>query len=772
MYRKGKYTRRLTPVQRARRTTKKAWRGFKRMSWKRKTLVIGVPIFVVVILIPFLTYLYFARDISDMERLMNRNNTGVALYAKDGKTLVYSMGTAGHRDLVPLSKISKPMQRALIASEDKDFYKHGSFSFPSTVRAVYTYVITGGKSYGGSTLTQQLAKITLLSNELIFLREYQAFSVAVSIEQTYSKDQILDMYLNAAYFGGNSFGIKDAAKDYFGTTPDKLTVAQSAMLVGLLPAPNIYSPVAGNATYAKQRQEHVLGRMVIAGYITEAEKDAAQKVKLHYAKQSTNSTNNFAPHFADMVLQKLYEKYGEEKVLRSGYRVTTTLDAKMQKAAKLAVAAGMPHIQAYGGSNAGLVAIDPKSGEIRAMVGSYNYNDKKFGQVNMATTAREPASSFEPIYYSDALANGRITPVTVLSDTPHDFGGYKPLDADRKFRGNVTVRQALNWSLNIPSVEVMQKEGIDNAVDAAKRLGITTLKDPNEYGLSLAIGSAEVPLTEMTNAYAAFANGGQQYDMTSIKSIDNKYGQIIFTADKNSHRAISEQGAYLISNVLSDNNTRRAIFGDSLTVFGTDGQVKNVAVKTGTTDNSKDAWTIGYTPNIVVGVWVGNNDNKPMLSGGSDMAGPIWRQLMQYAVGTSNPNFTQPSGITKATVCTSMGVKTDYFLDGFVPKECSQPTKDNKDTKKDTQKPTTTTKCTVAGKENLNANDPNCVEEMCTIPGKTDLAANDPNCVDDNTTDSDGDGVVNANDLCPNTAAGATVDANGCSADQTGSGSG
>jgi membrane peptidoglycan carboxypeptidase len=471
-----------------------------------------------------------------------------------------------------------------------------------------------------------------------------------------------------------------------------------------------------------------------------------------------------------MVLKQLYDKYGVERVTRSGYQVKTTLDLDLQKKANAAVQSNMHFIEANGGSNASLVAIDPKTGGILALVGSADYNNDQFGKVNMATTPRQPGSSFKPIYYSDALASSKITPVTVIEDKKTDFGNYIPLNADRRFRGNVTVRQALDWSLNIPAVKVMQMEGIDNAISSAKRLGISTLGSSDDYGLSLALGSAEVPLTEMTDAYSGFANQGDRYDETSIQSIMNKYDQTIFTQDHKSTKAISTEGAYLLSNILSDNQTRSSVFGSSLNVVGTDGRTKTVAVKTGTTDDSKDAWTIGYTPEIAVGVWVGNNDNTIMNNGGSSMAGPIWRKMMGQAIGSASPAFVQPAGVVKATVCTTLGTKTDVFLATNVPKKCETPPKENTTEQKTEEKKA----CTVPGKENLTADDKNCVVDACKVKGLEYLAANDPLCVEPpkNKNDADNDGVIDTLDQCPNTPAGATVDAQGCASGQTPTGGG
>lgn len=579
---------------------------------------------------------------------MNRNNTGVVLKDIHGETF-YSTGTAEHRELVPLDKISPHIKDAVIASEDKNFYDHGGVSILSTLRAVYGYVFSGGGEFGGSTLTQQLAKMTLLSSERGVLRQYQAFSVAVAIEQRYTKNEILEMYLNAVYFGNNSFGIEQAARNYFNKAPIDLTLAESAMLIGLLPAPSAYSPIVGDAQKGVERQAEVLKRMVRDNMITEQQRTDALKEELSY--QPPAVIKNDAPHFTEMVLAELYDKYDEETVERSGYQVTTTLDLGLQKQAVTNVQSRVGYIQSMGGSNAGLIAIDPRSGEIRALVGSVDYQNEQWGKVNMATTKRQPGSTFKPIYYSAALAEGKITPATIIKDEAININGYAPNNATKRFYGNVTVRQALARSLNIPAVKIMQQYGIANSIAAAKELGITTLdKNAKDYGLALAIGAAEVPLQQMTNAYAAFGDSGQLRTNTTVHAISDKYNKVIYTHQSTAKQAISSQGAYLISNILSDANARSFMFGSSLNVGN-----KTVAVKTGTTDENRDAWAIGYTPEIAIGVWVGNNDNKVMVSGGADMAGPIWRATMQAAIGDTNPTFLRPDGIVERLVCYGTG---------------------------------------------------------------------------------------------------------------------
>ena len=638
----------------------------------------------ILLIIPLLTFAYFALTMGDMEQVMNRNNTGIVLKDIHGETF-YSTGTAEHRDLVPLDQIAKSTQQALIASEDKNFYEHRGFSVLATLRAVYGYVFSGGGEFGGSTLTQQLAKMTLLSGERGMLRQYQAFSVAVAIEQRYSKDEILAMYLNSAYFGNNSFGIEQAAKNYFNKTPAELTTAESALLIGLLPAPSIYSPVTGDPAKGKERQDEVLKRMVREQMITEEERTAASAQELAY--QPPVQITNDAPHFTEMVVAELYDKYGEEIVERSGYQVMTTLDLSLQRQAMANVQGQIGYIQQMGGSNAGLIAIDPKTGEIRALVGSVDYDNEEWGKVNMATTKRQPGSTFKPIYYSAALAEGVITPATIIKDEPININGYQPQNATRRYYGDVTVRQALARSLNIPAIKVMQQYGIEKSITAAKKLGITTLdKQPSDYGLALAVGAAEVPLQEMTNAYAAFANNGNVRENTTIHEIKNKFNKTIFTHSSKAKEGVSAAGAYLLTNILADQNARSYMFGSSLNVPG-----KTVAVKTGTTDDNRDAWAIGYTPDITIGVWVGNNNNEMMTSGGADMAGPIWRKTMQSAIGTNSPSFTRPGGVIERNVCYGTGglaqnrsenTYSEVFLTNALPKNSCNATSEKKEEEK------------------------------------------------------------------------------------------
>jgi len=730
------------------------WKWFKKLSKPKKAALIAGPIVAFLVITPLLTYAYYANAISDPDRLMNYSNTGVVLLDKGGEAF-YSFGTADRGDRLPLDQISDNAEKALISAEDKNFYEHSGFSIVGIIGALYANLLSGDATgYGGSTLTQQLAKNTLLSSNQTFLRKYQELTIALAIEQTYSKDEILDLYLNSVYYGEGAFGIQAAAETYFGKSAADLTLAESTMLIGLLPAPSAYSPISGNPEYAKERQSTVLARMVDNKAITQAEADTAKTQVLAYAEQG-EGVNGTAPHFAEMVLDELYEEYGEEFVTRSGFRVTTTLDVNLQKSANDAVDRQIGFIQQNGGSNAAVVAIDPTTGAIRALVGSADYDNTDFGKVNMATTARQPGSSIKPLYYTEAMQRNLITPGTILKDEPTNFGGYRPLNADRSYRGNVTVRSAISQSLNIPSVKVMEQLGVDNSVNALKRLGISTIDDSADYGLSLSLGSAEAKLTDMTNAYAAFANAGGQYDPTTITEIDDKYGKQIFKQNIESADQVMGEGAsFLISDILNDENARAPIFGSSLNTNGYD-----VAVKTGTTDEARDAWTIGYAKQLAVGVWVGNNDNTPMNNGGSSMAGPIWRSTILAGLkGQANQPFMAPSNVTRLAICRSDGQRAvgggtegtyqEYFISSATPKgTCNAP-----------KAPVDTDKDGVVDES----------DKCASTPTGTDVDAT--GCPvevgDDEDTpvvlDADKDGVPDATDRCANTPAGTEVDATGC----------
>jgi len=665
----------------------------------KRALLFAIIVFVVImLLIPPATYLYFAKDLQSKEGIMNRQETGLTLLDRNGKPF-YTYDLAKTITYIPISEIPETTQHALVAAEDKSFYTDPGFSITSIVRAFLVDIFAGKVVQGGSTITQELAKNAFLSSSQNILRKYQELVLAAELTRRYSKQDILEMYLNSVYFGEGTFGIQNAAEAYFGIPASKLNLAQSALLIGILPAPSAYSPLSNPPQYALERQKFVLDQMVQNGYITQTQADQAENEPLNYNPQNPQSDSVLAPHFALYIKNQLIKQYGEERVIRDGFRVTTTLDSDLQKYAENSVKTQVTYLKYDHASNGALVALDPKNGQILAMVGSYDWTDPDFGQTNMALTPRQPGSSFKPIIYGRAFEDHLITPATILQDVKTTFpGNYTPHDYDYGYRGDVTVRRALSNSLNIPAVEVMEKVGIPNGLDEAQKLGITSLT-ANNYGLSLVLGAGEVPLLQMTDAYATFADQGVYHETTGILNIKDKYGDTVTNSTNvflsmfsvfqylnpktwfsstptNNKQVMSPESAYLLTSILSDNTARAEEFGGALTIN------RPAAVKTGTTSDFKDALTIGYTPSFVVGVWVGNNNDKPMDNiAGSLGAAPIWRNVMEYyLMGKPIEQFQQPTFIVSETVCPGYaggskgGMYTEYFIAGTQTPSCGQPT--------------------------------------------------------------------------------------------------
>jgi 1A family penicillin-binding protein len=646
------------------------WQRFRSLNWKKQAAVVGGVIAIFLVVVPPLSYLYFIRDINDKERLMNRNSTGIVIMDRNSE-VIHSYGRTANENFVTLDEISDDLEAAVIASEDKNFYEHGGFSFRSIAGAMIANLLNRDMTkYGGSTITQQLIKNNLLTSNKNFLRKYQELSLSIAIERTYSKDEILEMYLNSVYFGEGAFGIEQAAENYFDKTPQELTLAESTMLVGLLPAPSAYSPISGDPELAKQQQQRVLTQMVNNEVLDDNEAEAIYLQNLEFA-EGNDSAQEHAHHFTEMVLNELRERYGEETVARSGFKVRTSIDLLHQKEAEQTVSQQIERTRSQGATNGSMVAIDPKTGEIIALVGSADWNNDEFGQVNMAMSPRQPGSSFKPIYYAEAIDKKLITAATVIRDEPKVYGAnYRPENYDFRYRGDITVRHALATSLNIPAIEVLQKLGVEEGSEAARKMGISTVTEPEKYGLSLALGTAETRLLEMTNAYAAFANLGSKYAPTSILEIEDKFGKTVYRYRPSAVRVQSPEASYVISSILSDNNARAPTFGSRLNIAGRD-----VAVKTGTTNDNVDAWTIGYTPSLAVGVWVGDNQHRPMQLGGAAAAGPIWKTTMENILGNSrSDSFPRPSQVSEVYFCGINGSYEEYFLRGTEPSErCQRP---------------------------------------------------------------------------------------------------
>lgn len=633
----------------------------------------------ILILTPILTYLYFVRDMTSKESIMTRKNEGVVLQDRTGRPF-FTLYEAKTQNTVTLDQITEETQHAVIAIEDKDFYTHRGFSVSGFGRAIIANIRNESITQGGSTISQQVVKNTLLSQDRSFLRKYQELFLALELERRFSKEDILEMYLNTSYFGEGAFGIQDAARTYFSKDASELTLAESALMAGILPAPSAYSPISGNSDRAYARQKLVLKLMEEQGYITEDERAQAEDEEITFNPSSTG-INRTAPHFALMVQDELINEYGEQRVAQSGYVVRTTLDREGQEFTQQAVKNRVQSLARNKVSNGAAVVMDPQTGEILALVGSHDWSDEENGKINMATAPRQPGSAFKPIVYAKALEERLITPATVLKDEEISFpGGYTPRNYDRRFRGDVLVRYSLANSLNIPAVLVMDKVGVRDTINYSEQLGITTLNSPDRYGLSLVLGAAEVPLTQMTAAYGVFANQGVRATPTTILEIMDKKGNKVYEHSPETRRVIPSNVAFQISSILSDNSARADTFGQALTIS------RQAAVKTGTTEDFRDAVTIGYTPQIVVGAWVGNNDNTEMDNiAGSLGAAPIWRQVMEhFHNGKPVVRFTPPNGIISMDVCKENGLRAEvatdsayleFFLPGTTPKDsCNVPT--------------------------------------------------------------------------------------------------
>lgn len=645
--------------------------------------IIGLVLFLIVIIIGIGTYLYFLPTIYNKTWLVNRNNTGLVLQDQKGEPF-FSFYNAKHEKYITADNISDHVEDAVVAAEDKEFYYHHGFSVKGILRAAYLDFKNQSLSYGGSTLTQQLVKNALLSPKRNFLRKFQEVVLAYEIENKYSKKEILEMYLNSVYFGKGAFGIEDAAKTYFGKSADKLDLAESSYLVGLLTSPSTLSRQTSESGLAKERQTYVLDQMEKDDMITEQDRQKALVDKLAFSTEQED-INSIAPHYALLIRDMLIKKYGEEQIVRSGFTVKTTLNREFQEYAEGSVQKHVAQLAGDNVTNGAAVVMDAKTGEVLAMVGSANWYNDQFGKVNMATTPRQPGSSFKPFVYGLAFESGEITPATVLMDIPKTFKQndcytdceYKPKDYDGKFRGRVLVRRALANSLNIPAVEVMEKVGVEPVLTKAKVLGIDTLGPSSDYGLSLVLGTGEVPLVEMVNAYSSFANYGTRPDPVYFTEIYDKRGSQIYSSQAKTTQVWSSKVAFLISSILSDNRARAEEFGSALTIN------RPAAVKTGTTEDYRDAWTVGYTPDLVVGVWVGNNDNRPMdRIAGSLGAAPIWRDLMEHVnEGLAVKTFEPPGDVVKVAICSSNGGKVtsatssaimEYFVQGTQPtKSCT-----------------------------------------------------------------------------------------------------
>jgi 1A family penicillin-binding protein len=621
--------------------------------WKNFLLFAGA---LFIIFISTVTFWISSFRIPDFHAFEDRkviNSTKI--YDRTGEVLLYDIHQDVKRTNIPFEEMSPYIKNATVAIEDSEFYNHGGIRVTSIIRAVLANALGTGRTQGGSTITQQLVKNALLTQEKSYTRKIKEWVLAIKIDRSLPKDKILEYYLNEAPYGGNIYGIEEASKTYYGKAAADLTLAEAAYLAAIPQSPSVLSPYGRNRQRLEDRKNLVLSRMHELGFITDGEYAASKSEVVAFLPQATQGIR--APHFVFFIKQYLEEKYGSELVENGGLNVITTIDADLQQKAEDIVKEGaLQNEKDWGGENAALVAIDPKTGQILSMVGSRDYFDKEIdGNFNVATANRQPGSSFKPFIYATAFNKG-FTPDTVLFDLPTEFQTtcdaygkavrgsqsdcYMPQDYDGKYRGPMSLRNALAQSINIPAVKLFYLAGLRDSLQTAEEMGITTLTDPSRYGLTLVIGGGEVTPLDIASAYSVFANDGIRNPYTGIMQVKDVSGRILEEFAPDPKEVLPKNTALTISDILSDNVARTPTFGSNspLNIPGHD-----VAVKTGTTNNNKDAWTIGYTPSIAVAVWAGNNDNKAMKKGGSAVAGPIWNKFMNEALKVlPNDKFEAP----------------------------------------------------------------------------------------------------------------------------------
>ena len=577
---------------------------------------------------------WIAKDLPNPNKIIDRSIAlSTKIYDRAGETILYDVHGTEKRTFVSLTDIPAHLKNATLAAEDRKFYEHQGISFIGIIRSLVKNVTTGSR-VGGSTLTQQLVKNAILNPEKTYTRKIKELILSYQIEKKFSKDEILQMYFNEIPYGSVAYGAEAAAQTYFGKSVKDITLAQAATLAALPQAPTYYSPYGSHQDALFGRQRWILDNMAELGYITKPEAEFAKAEKIEFKNKQESIV---APHFVMYVKEYLTEKYGDLAVEQGGLKVITTLDLYKQKIAEEVIDDQAEKNLSWNATNAALVSLDPKTGQILAMVGSKDYfNEEIDGQVNVTTRPRQPGSSFKPVVYATAFKQG-YTPQTVLYDAVtkfinYDGQNYEPHNYNLKEHGPVTMAKALAGSLNIPAVKTIYLAGIDNVLNLAESLGYTTLSDRSRFGLSLVLGGGEVKLLEHANAFAVFAREGEWHAPAAILEVRDKDGNVLEEYKKIEKKVLTNEIARQINQILSDNSLRAYIFGEqNYLTLGS----RPVAAKTGTTNDYHDAWTIGYTPSLVTGVWVGNSNNKEMRRGadGSVVAAPIWHNFMSRVLG-------------------------------------------------------------------------------------------------------------------------------------------
>lgn len=564
------------------------------------------------------------------------------IYDRTGEVLLYDLHKDINRTVVPIEEISRNIQNATVAIEDAEFYEHRGVKVTAFLRAVLVNISTGGFTQGGSTITQQVVKNSILTTEKTIGRKLKEWVLAVRLEEVLSKEEILALYLNESPYGGTIYGVEEAAQSFFGKPARDITLAEAAYLAAIPQAPTFYSPYGNNRDALEARKNLVLSRMRDLDFITPEEFNEARNETVEFMPQAVSGIR--APHFVFYVQELLEEEYGRRTLEESGWRIISTLDASLQEEGEKIVAKyAATNKDNFNAENAALVAIDPKTGDIITMVGSRNYFDPEIdGNFNIALAKRQPGSAFKPFVYAQAIREG-YTPDTILFDVPTQFSTtcapasrssegdcYSPNNYDFEFRGPMTLRDALAQSVNVPAVKALYLVGISDAIRLARAMGISTLEGGDRYGLTLVLGGGEVTLLDIVSAYSVFAAEGVRNPHRAILRIEDSAGEVIRTYNASPNRVLEENVAYTISDMLSDNEARAPAFGANSPLHFPG---RHVAAKTGTTNDSRDAWIVGYTPDIAVGAWAGNNDNSPMVkSVAGFIIAPLWQEFMNLAL--------------------------------------------------------------------------------------------------------------------------------------------
>lgn len=628
-------------------------RKFQRRIYKKnKVLKVLIPLFkfllsssLVVFLLFLIVFFYFAKDLPRPEKFTERQIAlPTKIYDRTGEVLLYTIFGEEKREVISLSEMPEHLKWAVISAEDDNFYNHFGIDLQGIARSILIDFKLKQPAQGASTIPQQLIRSTFLTSEKTAQRKIREIILSLELDRRYSKDQILEWYLNQVPFGSNAYGVEAASQTFFSKNTKDLTLAESALLISLIRAPSRFSPYGENKDILLQNKDYTLNRMVEEGYINTEQAETAKQEELIFRKPLTSIK---APHFILYVKKILIDKYGEDFLKKQGLKVLTTLDVELQDLAEESIEQGVKRNKAWGAHNAALTAIDPKTGQVLALVGSADYFAEPFPEncisgkncafepeFDVATLGnRQPGSAFKPIVYATAFSKGYSGNYIVI-DEQTNFGiwggkAYIPRNYDGRYRGTVTLKQALAQSLNIPAVKVLvYLAGIKDSVEMAEKLGITTFKDYSFYGPSLVLGGGEVKLLEIVSAFGVFAAEGLKNNPQVILRIEDDQGNIIEEQKNEPKRILSSSVANLITSILSDNEARAPMFGSNSVL-----NIEGVSVKTGTTQFFNDAWAIGYNSEIAVGVWAGNNDNSPTYGQpGVVLAAPIWRNFILEAI--------------------------------------------------------------------------------------------------------------------------------------------